>query len=88
MAEFTVLIKESAQREFDALEKKDRELVGRRITALAIDPRPQGCKSLKGKRFKGLFRIRSGNYRIVYQVQDERLVVLIVKIGDRKDVYE
>ena len=84
---FGVFIKDSAQRELEALPKKDRALVERRILALGDDPRPQGAIPLKGERFGGLYRVRSGDYRIIYQVQDSRLIVLIVKIGNRKDVY-
>jgi mRNA interferase RelE/StbE len=50
-----------------------------------MDPRPPGAKKLADS--DKLYRIRSGNYRIVYQVEDEILLVLVVKIGDRKDVY-
>jgi mRNA interferase RelE/StbE len=59
-----------------------------RIRALADNPRPPGCKALKGKQWQGLMRVRSGNYRIVYSVADDPRVVTVVKIGDRKDVYE
>jgi mRNA interferase RelE/StbE len=85
---FAVFIKESAQRELEELPKRDRALVERRIIALAEDPRPQNATALKGERFKGLYRIRSGDYRVIYQVQDTQLIVLVVKIGNRKDVYD
>ncbi|MBA2514610.1 MAG: type II toxin-antitoxin system RelE/ParE family toxin [Solirubrobacterales bacterium] len=88
MASFKIFIKESAQRELEQLGKKDRRLVEQRITALAHDPRPNGCKPLQGKQFVGLFRIRAGNFRIIYQIQDERPVVLVIKIGNRREVYD
>ena len=55
------------------------------ILALASDPRPAGCKKLAGE--ESLWRIRVGDYRIVYQVQDARLLVLVVKIGHRREIY-
>jgi len=55
------------------------------MDALAINPRPKGVKKLTG--LDSLYRIRTGDYRIVYQVRDDRLIVLVVRIGHRKDVY-
>ncbi|MBA2322667.1 MAG: type II toxin-antitoxin system RelE/ParE family toxin [Pseudonocardiales bacterium] len=56
------------------------------IDRLAINPRPPGTKALTGK--PGLLRIRVGDYRIVYQVQDTRLVVLVISVDHRREVYE
>jgi mRNA interferase RelE/StbE len=55
------------------------------MRGLAPDPRPSGCEKLAG--VDDLFRIRVGDYRIVYRVQDQALIVLIVKIGHRREVY-
>lgn len=55
------------------------------MDALAGDPRPKGVKKLFG--LDDLYRIRVGEYRVVYQIQDNRLIVLVVRIGHRKDVY-
>jgi mRNA interferase RelE/StbE len=85
---YTLLIKASAQRELVNLPNADRHLVENRIAALADNPWPNGCKPLRGNRFKGLYRIRSGDYRIIYQVQNSELIVLVVKVGNRKDVYD
>jgi mRNA interferase RelE/StbE len=52
---------------------------------LKRNPRPNGYKKLKGN--ENLYRIRSGNYRVVYQIQEKVLIVLVVRIGDRKDIY-
>ncbi len=57
----------------------------RAIDGLAIDPRPSGVVKLSGE--ENLYRVRAGDYRIVYSIQDAALLVLIVKVGDRKDVY-
>jgi mRNA interferase RelE/StbE len=55
------------------------------IQALAINPRPVGCRKLEG--YEATFRIRVGRYRILYDVLDERLVVIVLKVGHRRDVY-
>ncbi len=55
------------------------------IQALRHDPRPPGCIKLSGEEF--LWRIRVGNYRIVYQIQDNELLVLVVKVGHRREIY-
>lgn len=85
MATFDVLIKPSAVKEIEALpRKKDRQRVVRAIRGLADDPRPPGCRKLSGQ---DRYRIRLGVYRIVYSIEDRQLVVLVVKVGHRKDVY-
>ena len=76
----------SARRELAALPRRDRKRIDERIQALSSNPRPSGIKALQGQ--KGTYyRLRVGNYRVIYQVQDKVLVILVVKIGNRKDVY-
>lgn len=55
---------------------------------LAGDPRPGSARPLKGSEYKGIWKLRSGDYRILYRIQDEILVVLVILVGDRKDVYD
>ncbi|RKY07577.1 MAG: type II toxin-antitoxin system RelE/ParE family toxin [Planctomycetota bacterium] len=57
----------------------------RKLRELENDPRPHGCKRLQGK--KNLYRVRSGDYRIIYTIKDNQLLVLVVQIGHRRDVY-
>lgn len=57
----------------------------RKLRELENDPRPHGCKRLQGK--KGLYRVRTGDYRIIYTIKDNQLLVLVVQIGHRRDVY-
>jgi mRNA interferase RelE/StbE len=59
--------------------------MGRRLDALSHDPRPAGCERLSG--IENLFRVRVGDYRIVYEIADDILVVLVIRIGHRSDVY-
>ena len=86
MAAYRLLIKASAGRELERLgTKTDRRRIVERIQALADDPRPHGSEKLAG--YADRFRIRQGNYRIVYLVDDHRREVTIFKVGDRKGVY-
>lgn len=85
MARFDLRIKPSAAKEIEALPRKsDRRRVVRRIEALADDPRPPGARKLSGR---DRYRLRVGRTRIVYAIEDDELVVLVVRVGHRKDVY-
>ncbi len=85
MARYKLRIKKSAAKELEAISRKsDRKRIVSRIEALADNPRPDGCKKLSGSE---RYRIRQGPYRIVYAIEDEQLIVYIIKIGDRKSVY-
>ena len=85
MAKYKILIKASAAKEIEKIRtQKDRRRVVKKIRSLADDPRPRGCEKLSGKE---LYRVRQGNYRIVYSIEDDKLIVHIIKVGDRKDVY-
>jgi len=85
VGKYRIFIKPSAVREIEAIpQKKIRQQIVRRIQHLAKDPRPPGSKKLSGY---DRYRIRQGVYRIVYAVEDDKLVVYVVKVGHRKDVY-
>lgn len=84
MDDYSVFLKPSAVKEIEALPKKEIARVVARIRTLAEDPRPQGAQKLSGRE---RYRIRQGDYRIVYAVDDRERVVRVVKVGHRKDVY-
>jgi mRNA interferase RelE/StbE len=85
VARFEILIKRSAAKEIEAISrKKDRQRIVRKIGRLAEDPRPPGSQKLSGR---DRYRIRQGPYRIVYAIEDDRLIVYVVKVGHRSDVY-
>lgn len=85
MGKYRVLIKPSAVKEIESIpQKKIRQQIVRRIQELAENPRPLGSKKLSGH---DRYRIRQGVYRIVYAVEDDKLVVYVVNVGHRKDVY-
>jgi mRNA interferase RelE/StbE len=75
----------AARKGLEALPVRERERVARAIDALATEPRPPGARALQGQ--PGLLRIRVGDYRVVYQVHDDVLTVLVVRIGHRREVY-
>lgn len=85
MAKYSLRIKKSAQKELESIATKaDRRRVIRRIRSLADDPRPPGSLKLSGLE---RYRIRQGRFRVLYTIEDAVLIVQIMKIGDRKDVY-
>ena len=70
--------------------KRDKELLGRiddAILGLAVDPRPRGCKKLEGRQFLNLCRVRVGDWRILYAIEDERLIILILEVVRRDQAY-
>ena len=84
MESFRIVIKKSAGKEIERIEKKDRIRIIEKIRSLASDPRPLGSKKLSGQE---KYRIRQGNYRILYQVVDDELIINVVKVGHRRDIY-
>ena len=84
---YRIEFRPSARRTFLSLATQVRERIGRRLEALSHDPRPPRCQALSGG-LKGLLRVRVGDYRIIYTVIDDVLVVLVLAIGHRGKVYE
>ena len=85
MDEYRIEIKKSAAKELEKIKGKDQERIIERIRGLAHDPRPPGSKKLSGEE---KYRIRQGDYRILYQIFDDIVLVVVVKIGHRRDVYK
>ena len=83
MASYSVLIKRSAAKEIEAVPLKDRRRIVARIEGLANNPRPVGCEKLSGEE---KYRIRQGDYRILYEIVDMDLIVTVVRAGNRRDV--
>jgi mRNA interferase RelE/StbE len=86
VASYALDIKPSAQKELDALNDTLFGRIDRKILALADDPRPLGCKKLKG--YKDLWRIRVGDYRVIYSINDAVNAVDITRVAHRKEVYK
>ena len=84
MASYNVLIKRSAAKELEGLPPKIRRQVAAKVAGLAVTPRPQGVEKLSGQE---KYRIRQGDYRVLYSIDDTAETVTLVKIGHRRDVY-
>jgi len=84
VASYSIEIKRSAGKELAELPKQDRLRVIARIENLAHDPRPTGSEKLSGQE---RYRVREGDYRILYEIHDHVLVVMVVRIGHRREVY-
>lgn len=84
MGSYSLEVKRSAAKEIADLPKADCQRVVAKIQLLASDPRPQGPEKLSGAE---KYRIRQGNYRILYEIDDSAKSVIIVRVGNRKEVY-
>ena len=84
MASYSLVIKRSAERDIENLPARSRRRVVGRITTLAQDPRPFGSEKLSGEE---KYRLRQGDYRVVYGIDDARTTVIIERVGHRRDVY-
>jgi mRNA interferase RelE/StbE len=84
--QYTIELSERAQKSLERLPKTATARVTQAINALAMNPRPRGVKKLKTKHND--YRIRVSNYRIIYRIVDQVLLVLVLDVDDRKDVYK
>jgi mRNA interferase RelE/StbE len=82
---YRVHILDSALRQLEELAKAQRDRIRERIRELAANPRPQGSIKLKGE--DDLYRIRVGDYRVIYTIRDDELIVLVLRVGYRREVY-
>ena len=84
MASYELAFKKSVAKDLRSFPKQDVKRIMQRIRSLADDPRPPGCEKLSGLE---RYRVRQGIYRIIYEIEDARLTVLVVRVGHRRDVY-
>jgi mRNA interferase RelE/StbE len=82
---YSVFIERYAQKQILKLDKKAIPIIKDAIAGLAEDPRPHGFKKLKGEE---AYRIRVGDYRIIYEINDRKIIVTIVSVGHRKNIYK
>ncbi|MEK6785708.1 MAG: type II toxin-antitoxin system RelE/ParE family toxin [Nitrospirota bacterium] len=82
---YSILLAPPAERQLKSLTDSVQKRIVKRLKSLRENPRPQGVKKLAGE--EDLYRIRDGDCRIIYTIQDKELIVLVAKIGNRKDVY-
>ena len=81
---YPIKILRSAQKQLSQIDRQDQAAIISAIRNLADDPRPIGCKKLSGR---PAWRLRVGNYRVIYEIQDDVVFILVVSIGHRKEVY-
>ena len=86
MPDYRIEFTPAAARGLESLPRKDLVRIAAKIEALTSDPRPPGCVKLKGS--EDINRIRVGDYRVLYQVKDHILLVLVVKVAHRRDAYK
>lgn len=84
MANYRVVITRSAAKELEEVPRKDREKIVSKIQALGSEPRPVGSEKLAGDE---KYRVRHGNYRVLYQIDDGAVVVTVVRVAHRREVY-
>ena len=82
---YSVQIAPAAWRQLMNLDEKMQGRVDDAIYALSSEPRPSGCKKLRGQ--QNTYRVRVGNFRVIYDIEDDVLKILVVEIGNRRDVY-
>jgi mRNA interferase RelE/StbE len=85
MAAYKLAFRKSVAKDLRAIPKKDAARILRRIDALADNPRGPGCEKLSGQE---RYRVRQGVYRILYEIRGELLLITVVKVGHRRDVYK
>ena len=85
MARFELVFRPSVAKDMRDIPADDLKKILRRIDLLQDDPRPPGCVKLSAMDY---FRVRQGNYRIIYEIEDDKLIVVVVKVGHRRDVYK
>ena len=81
---YTLVIERRAQKALARIEQRDRGRIANAIRGLARDPRPPGVKRLTGR---DAYRLRVGDYRVLYEIEDQQLVVLVVDVGHRREIY-
>lgn len=85
MGRYRVEVTNAAARELRKLERQDADRVSSAIRRLEDDPRPHGATKLSGR---DEYRIRVGDHRVIYEIDDDKVVVTVIKIGNRRDVYK
>ncbi|HSE58168.1 MAG TPA: type II toxin-antitoxin system RelE/ParE family toxin [Nitrospiraceae bacterium] len=82
---YTVQLAPAAQRQLQSLPKPLQSQITKRLLKLEVTPRPEGVKKLEGE--NDLYRLRVGDYRIIYTIRDRELIVLVLKVSHRREIY-
>jgi mRNA interferase RelE/StbE len=85
MTPYRIEVSGTAERQLKKIRREDKVRILRAISLLADEPRPSGCKKMSG--YDDIYRIRIGNYRVIYEIDGKQVIIVILKIGHRRDVY-
>jgi len=85
MTQYRVEVSATAERQLKKIRREDQVRILRSIRFLASEPRPGGCRKMSG--YDDIYRIRVGYYRVIYEIDGKRIVVVVLKIGHRREVY-
>jgi mRNA interferase RelE/StbE len=85
MAQYRIEVSTTAERQLKKIQREDVVRILRSISLLAGEPHPSGSRKLSG--YENIYRIRIGNYRVIYEIDGKRILVVILKIGHRRDIY-
>jgi mRNA interferase RelE/StbE len=85
MPDYRIEVSATAERQLRKLAKPEQKRIVNTIRQLAIEPRPRGSRKLHS--YNDIYRVRTGKYRIIYSIEDRRLLVIVLKLGHRKDIY-
>lgn len=85
MANYSIEVSSTAEKQLRKLSQKDQINVLKRIQELSSEPRPNRSRKLRGQ--DNIYRVRVGNYRILYSIENKLLIIIILKVGHRRDVY-
>ena len=87
MSLYTIQFDRRVKKDFKSIQAQDIKRIKSAILELSNNPRPDGCTKLKGDK-RDYYRIRVGNYRVVYSIEDDILLVLVVRVGHRQEIYK
>jgi mRNA interferase RelE/StbE len=85
MTKYRIEVSATAERQLKKIQREDAVRILRSMSLLASEPRPDGCRKMSG--YDHLYRIRVGNYRVIYEITEKQIVVVILKIGRRREGY-
>ena len=84
---YKIKFNKSYLKELECIPKRFQKSIQEKIAALAVNPRPIGSQKLQGAKTTPLYRIRCGDYRVVYSIEDFQLIIIIVEVGHRREIY-
>ena len=84
MARYDLFIRQSVSKDTKNIPSKDLKKILQKLELLRDDPRPPGSVKLSGMEY---YRVRQGDYRIIYEIEDNRLIVVVIKVGHRREIY-